>query len=85
MSCVIFQGRYDNGRDLKTLLRGNASSSEVVAPISVDSVTAVGELEPTSCKRLLDNFFRFVHGKNPMLDEAHVRTAGNRMCLESPA
>jgi hypothetical protein len=86
LSWAVFRAHYDTRCDLKRLLRGDPSSTASVAsPTSIDSFATAGELEPTSCKRSLDNFFHFVHVKNPMLDEGKVRLAVHRVCLEGPA
>jgi hypothetical protein len=86
LSWAVFRAHYDTRCNLKGILRCDPSSAASVAsPTSVDSFITAGELEPSSCKRLLDNFFHFVHGKNPMLDEGKVRHAVHRMSLEGPA
>ena len=85
LSWTVFRGHYDARCDLKRLLRNDPATASVASPTSVDSLTTGGELEPTSCRRLLDNFFHYVHVKNPMLDEGKVRHAVHRMSLEGPA
>ncbi len=84
LSWTVFQGRYDSHRDLKTLLLPEASTSPMASPMSIDSSLIRGDLEPASYKLLLVNFFRFVHVKNPVLDEGKVRQIVHRISLEGP-
>ena len=44
-------------------------------------ISGLDEFEPHRVKLLLDNFFNFVHVKNPVLDEAQTRRTVNRVCL----
>ncbi|KAJ8117778.1 hypothetical protein OPT61_g1106 [Boeremia exigua] len=44
-------------------------------------ITGLDEFEPHRIKLLLDNFFNFVHVKNPILDEHQTRRVVNRVCL----
>src|SRR2546423_4859298 len=86
LSWAIFRSQYHTRCDLKNLLRNHPSSAASVAsPASSNSLITTGELESIPCRRLLDNFFHFVHVKNPMLDEGKVRHAVHRMYLEGPA
>jgi hypothetical protein len=39
------------------------------------------ELEPQRTKTLLDNFFNYVHVKNPVLDEQRTRQTVSRVCM----
>ena len=57
----------------------------MASPISIDSSLIGADVEASSYKPLLVNFFRFVHVKNPMLDEGKVRQIVHRMSLEGPA
>lgn len=49
-------------------------------PLSILS----GDLDPTACNRWVDNFFAFVHVKNPILDEWSTQRLVRQICLEGP-
>lgn len=44
-------------------------------------ISGLDEFEPHRIRTLLDNFFNYVHVKNPVLDEAQTRRTVNRVCL----
>ncbi|KAJ4360966.1 Zcf27p [Didymosphaeria variabile] len=44
-------------------------------------ISGLDEFEPHRIKLLLDNFFNYVHVKNPVLDEQQTRRIVNRVCL----
>lgn len=51
-----------------------ASPSSVTTPMpNLGSLAELAEMEPTRINRLLDNFFTYVHCKNPILDEFSTR------------
>lgn len=54
----------------------DASQSTTSPPRSV-----LDEFEPHRIRLLLDNFFNFVHVKNPVLDEQQIRRTVNKVCL----
>ncbi|KAF5007761.1 hypothetical protein FDECE_5933 [Fusarium decemcellulare] len=39
-------------------------------------------LDPLTCDRWLDNFFAYVHVKNPILDEAETRRMVRKLCVQ---
>lgn len=44
-------------------------------------ISGLDEFEPHRIRTLLDNFFNYVHVKNPVLDEQQTRRTVNRVCL----
>lgn len=44
-------------------------------------ISGLDEFEPHRIRLLLDNFFNYIHVKNPVLDEQHTRRNVNRVCL----
>ncbi|KAH6618790.1 hypothetical protein C7974DRAFT_441275 [Boeremia exigua] len=44
-------------------------------------ISGLDEFEPHRIKLLLDNFFNYVHVKNPILDEQKTRRTVNRVCM----
>jgi hypothetical protein len=84
LSWSVFQSHYDARRDLKALLRRQFAAPSVLSPMSIDSSFLTGDVEHSSPQRMLDNFLRSVHVKNPMLEENKIRQAVNRMSLEGP-
>src|SRR5690242_13646346 len=44
-------------------------------------ISGLDEFEPHRIKLLLDNFFNYVHVKNPILNEQQTRKTVNRVCL----
>jgi hypothetical protein len=44
-------------------------------------ISGLDELEPRRAKTILDNFFNYVHVKNPVLDEQHTRQIVSRICM----
>lgn len=44
-------------------------------------LSVLDEFEPDRIRALLDNFFSYVHVKNPVLDEQKTRRTVNRVCL----
>ncbi|KAL1600757.1 Zcf27p [Paraconiothyrium brasiliense] len=71
-------------------LRGGQELSTPAFPCTNRSVTqmttsppisGLDEFEPHRIKVLLDNFFNYVHVKNPVLDEQQTRRTVNRVCL----
>lgn len=57
--------------------------SPVTNPVihNVTSPTSVADLDASSSRRLVDNFFRYVHVKNPILQEAQTRRMVSQLCL----
>jgi hypothetical protein len=77
----VFQNRFTAHLDLFALLESPVQAS-ISTPTSTNSSASVGELEPRSCLKLLDGFFRYVHVKNPILDEGRTRAMVHHVCLE---
>lgn len=84
LSWSAFQGHYDARCDLKALLRSRFAAPSALSPMSIDSSFLTGEVEHNSPQRMLDNFLKSVHVKNPMLDEIKIRQVVSRMSLEGP-
>lgn len=73
LSWTVFQGHYDSHRDLKALLLTGSSVPSIASPMSIDFPFIAGDVEHASPQRMLDNFFRSIHVKNPMLDESKIK------------
>jgi Fungal Zn(2)-Cys(6) binuclear cluster domain len=84
LSWTVFRGHYDDSRDLKGLLRSSTGSNTATSPATVDSSHIFDELDSVSTKHLVDQFFRHVHVKNPMLDEMKLRQMVHRLSLDGP-
>ncbi|CZR62652.1 uncharacterized protein PAC_12549 [Phialocephala subalpina] len=82
-----FMGRFKAHSNLMDLLQnqgprfGSSRDGNNSSSISAWSC----DLEPSTCKRLLDSFLRHVLIKNPIFDEAKLQSAVSRVCLEGVA
>ena len=85
LSWTVFQGHYDSHRDLKALLLTGSSAPSIASPMSIDFPFIAGDVEHASPQRMLDNFFRSIHVKNPMLDESKIKQEVRLLSLEGPA
>ena len=84
LSWSVFQSHYENRRDLKGLLRTQTTAHSALSPISIDSSFLTGDAEHGSPLRLLDNFLRLIHCKNPMVDEVKIKQVVHHVSLEGP-
>ena len=85
LSWAVFRGRYDDFRDLKALLRSSTGANAAVSVQTAASSPIISdEISTVSTKHLVDQFFRHVHVKKPMLDEARVRQMVHRLSLDGP-
>lgn len=57
------------------------STTHPVAQTTTSPLSGVDEMEPHKTKMLLDNFFNYVHVKNPILDEQKTRQLVSRVCM----
>ena len=72
----VLKGEYKPYLDIRDLIANSdnpcadTSSSPSFGTLAASSLT---DIELESCLHLVDNFFRYVHIKNPVLDEVEVR------------
>lgn len=57
------------------------TDSEAMRTLTTTPTSGYDELEPQHTKLLLDNFFNYVHVKNPVLDEKRTRQTVSRVCM----
>jgi hypothetical protein len=57
------------------------SNRPIVQTTASPPLSVLDEFEPHRIRVLLDNFFNYVHVKNPVLDEQKTRRTVNRVCL----
>ncbi|KAF2240666.1 C6 zinc finger domain-containing protein, partial [Trematosphaeria pertusa] len=57
------------------------TNSAVVQMTTTSPMSGHDELEPHRTRRLVDNFFNYVHVKNPVLDEQGTRQIVSRVCM----
>jgi Fungal Zn(2)-Cys(6) binuclear cluster domain len=84
LSWAVFRGLFAGSRDLKALLRSSAGSNTATSPATVDYSHVSDELNAVPTKHFVDQFFRHVHIKNPMLDEIKIRQMVHRLSLDGP-
>ncbi|KAI7971090.1 hypothetical protein EIK77_007206 [Talaromyces pinophilus] len=61
---------------------GLAWTSASPAEIDTSSTVSIDDLQPRFTKLLLDNFFQYIHVKNPVLDETRTRRMVFRLCMD---
>jgi hypothetical protein len=61
---------------------GFASTSASPAEIDAGSTVSIDDLQPRFTKVLLDNFFQYIHVKNPVLNEIRTRRMVFRLCMD---
>lgn len=84
LTWTVFRGHYDDACDLKALLGPSADANPDALPAALSSPHNSDEIDAVPAPYLVEQFFRHVHVKNPMLDEALLRQIVDRLRLHGP-